>query len=130
MPHINTCNMHPSEDDVIRVGFETFIAVPGIVHDKNEPVLVDGRVKIIPEVKEAIHHFAEEGFFAGHQSEDLGGIQLRWVVSQACFSIFKAENIAIGAYPFLTFAAANVVEAFHSGELKARFLPQMLVSMA
>lgn len=94
--------------------------------DKNEPVMVDGHVKIIPQVKEAIGHFAEAGFFAGHHSEELGGIQLPWVVNQACFSIFQAANIATVAYPFLTIAAANVIEAFASAELKQRYLQPML----
>ncbi len=94
--------------------------------DKNEPVLVDGRVQIMPEVKEAIDHFAEAGFFAGHHSEEVGGIQLPWVVNQACFSIFQAANIATVAYPFLTIAAANVIEAFASDELKAKYLEPML----
>ncbi len=94
--------------------------------DKNEPVMVDGQVKIIPEVKEAIQIFAEAGFFAGHHSEELGGIQLPWVVNQACFAIFQAANIATVAYPFLTIAAANVIEAFGSEEQKSRYLPQML----
>lgn len=94
--------------------------------DKNEPVMVDGHVKIMPEVKEAISHFAEAGFFAGHHSEELGGIQLPWVINQACFSIFQAANIATVAYPFLTIAAANVIEAFASEELKAKYLQPML----
>ncbi|SDP71690.1 acyl-CoA dehydrogenase [Desulforhopalus singaporensis] len=94
--------------------------------DKNEPVIVDGRVKIIPEVKEAIQVFAEAGFFAGHHSEELGGIQLPWVVNQACLSIFQAANIATSGYPFLTIAAANLIEAFGSEELKSRYLPPML----
>ena len=94
--------------------------------DKNEPVMVDGQVKIIPEVKEAIQVFAEAGFFAGHHSEELGGIQLPWVVNQACSAIFQAANAATVAYPFLTIAAANVIEAFGSEEQKARYLPAML----
>ncbi len=94
--------------------------------DKNEPVMIDGRVTIIPEVKEAIGHFTEAGFLASHHREDLGGIQLPWVVNQACFSIFQAANISTVAYPFLTIAAANVIEAFGSEEQKARYLPPML----
>ena len=60
--------------------------------DDNEPVMENGKVKIIPEVKDAIQFFAEAGFFAGHHSEDLGGIQLPWVINQACFSSPFAGN--------------------------------------
>jgi butyryl-CoA dehydrogenase len=94
--------------------------------DKNEPVMVDGVVKIMPEVKRAIEVFAEAGFFAAHHDEAVGGIQLPWVVNQACFSIFQAANIATVAYPFLTIAAANLLEAFGSKELKELYLPPML----
>jgi alkylation response protein AidB-like acyl-CoA dehydrogenase len=94
--------------------------------DDNEPMMENGKVKIIPEVKDAIQFFAEAGFFSGHHSVDLGGIQLPWVVNQACFSIMQAANINTVGYPLLTIAAANVIEASASQELKDIYLPAML----
>jgi butyryl-CoA dehydrogenase len=80
----------------------------------------------MPEVKRAIEAFADAGFFSGHHSEKIGGIQLPWVINQACFSIFQAANISSIAYPFLTIAAANLLEAFGSKVQKELYLPPML----
>src|SRR5512133_685007 len=44
--------------------------------DENEPRFEDGRVKMIPEVKEALTAFIEAGFMAAAQDEELGGMQL------------------------------------------------------
>lgn len=42
--------------------------------DRNEPVLVDGRVKVIPEVKAALEAFAAAGFFSATHNALWGGI--------------------------------------------------------
>jgi butyryl-CoA dehydrogenase len=94
--------------------------------DLNEPRLVDGRVELIPEVKPALQHFAAAGFLAAHHDYDAGGMQLPWVVTQACFAYFQAANIATAAYPFLTIAAANLLKTFASGQQQQRFMLPML----
>ncbi len=94
--------------------------------DLNEPRLVDGKVLLIPEVKAALDAFAQAGFLAAHHAEAQGGMQLPWVICQACAAHFLAANIATYAYPFLTVAAANLIDAFGSDDQKARYLPQLL----
>lgn len=94
--------------------------------DNREPVLVDGKVEIIPEVKEAISAFATAGFFGASHSEEWGGVQLPTVVSQAAMAFFQAANVGTSGYPFLTMAASNLIATFGSEEQKARFLPPML----
>lgn len=94
--------------------------------DQHEPVLVDGKVAIIPEVGEAIAAFAEAGFFAAAHGTDLGGIALPFLLGQASTAFFMAANAGTSGYPFLTIAAGNLIEAFGTEEQKTLFLPPML----
>jgi butyryl-CoA dehydrogenase len=97
-----------------------------VIADRQEPSLVDGRVRLPAEVKSALGHFAEAGFTAAHHDYDRGGMQLPWCLSQACFAWFQAANIATAAYPFLTTAAGNLIEAFGDERQKATYLAPML----
>jgi butyryl-CoA dehydrogenase len=94
--------------------------------DRDEPSFDGERVSILPEVKDAIRAFAEAGFLAAHRDEAEGGMQLPWLVTQACFAHFQAANISTAAYPFLTIAAANLLDAFGSQEQKALYMAPML----
>lgn len=94
--------------------------------DKHEPERVDGKVVMLPAVKEAVQALAEAGFMAAHHDEELGGLQMPWSVVQAAFSFFQTANISTAAYPFLTIGAGNLIRAFGTGEQRARFLAPML----
>ena len=94
--------------------------------DRNEPSFDGQSVSILPEVKDALGAFAEAGFLAAHRDESDGGMQLPWLVTQACFAHFQAANVSTAAYPFLTIAAANLLEAFASQEQKALYMAPML----
>ncbi|MEO1198666.1 MAG: acyl-CoA dehydrogenase [Pseudomonadota bacterium] len=94
--------------------------------DLNEPRLADGRVEMIPEISQALNAFNEAGFTAASFDEADGGMQLPWVVAQACFAWFQAANLSTTAYPFLTIAAANLLQRFASTDQKRRYLAPML----
>ncbi|HWA13496.1 MAG TPA: acyl-CoA dehydrogenase [Burkholderiales bacterium] len=94
--------------------------------DLSEPRFVDGRVEMIPEVAEALRAFCDAGFMAAAREAELGGMQLPWVVAQACFAWFNAANVSTAAYPFLTVANANLIEAFGTPAQKARYLAPLL----
>jgi butyryl-CoA dehydrogenase len=94
--------------------------------DENEPRFVNGRVEMIPEVKEALDAFIEAGFIAASFDAELGGMQLPVTVSQAAFALFNAANVSTAAYPFLTIANANLLAAFGSEDQKRRYLPHLL----
>jgi butyryl-CoA dehydrogenase len=94
--------------------------------DRNEPVIVDGLVKLIPEVKEALDAFAEAGFFAANHAIDIGGIQLPTAVCYAALTIFSAANIGTSSYAQLTMANSNLLAAHASEEQKRLFLAPML----
>jgi butyryl-CoA dehydrogenase len=94
--------------------------------DEHEPQFDGERVTLIPEVKEAITHFVEAGFLTATQDFDLGGMQLPHVINAAAQAWFISANPSSLGYPFLTEAAANVINAFGSEEQKQGYLPAML----
>ena len=84
--------------------------------DQNEPrVFIDEdgseRVRIIPEVKQALDAFCQAGLMAAGQDYDMGGMQLPAVVNAACFAWFKGANVSTAGYPFLTIGNANLLLA-------------------
>ncbi|MDF1831468.1 MAG: acyl-CoA dehydrogenase family protein, partial [Porticoccaceae bacterium] len=90
--------------------------------DANEPTLVDGVVKMIPETKVAWDEFANAGFLAAHQDYEEGGMQMPEVVFRMVMAYVNAANIGTAAYPFVATGAANLIRAFGSEEQKAKFL--------
>lgn len=94
--------------------------------DKREPDRIDGKVVMLPAVKEAVEAMAAAGFMAAHHDEEIGGLQLPWCAVQAAFSFFQTANISSAAYPFLTIGAGNLIRSFGSAEQQARFLAPML----
>jgi len=128
---------YPRFQDHDRAGFEAVIELARRVaedhfrphaakSDANEPRLENGRVVLIPEIETALKAFAEAGFLAAHHDLDRGGMQLPWTIQQAAFAHFKAANVPTAAYPFLTIAAANLIDAHGSDAQKAAWLPPML----
>lgn len=94
--------------------------------DANEPQVVDGKVKLIPEVKDALVAYCEAGFLSAHHSMEMDGIQLPRMIALASQVWFSAANVSTTAYVGLTKAAANVIAAFGSKQQQAEFLPPML----
>ncbi len=94
--------------------------------DANEPTFDGETVTLLPEVGEAVRAFASAGLMAAHQDFDLGGMQLPWVVTQACMAMFQSANVSTAGYPFLTMAAANMLQAHGSQEQVGLFLRPML----
>ena len=94
--------------------------------DQNEPAFDGTRVHIIPEVKQALEAYCSAGLMAAAHDYGLGGMQLPYVVAQACFAHFNAANISTAAYPLLTTAGANLILAWGSEEQKATYVPHLL----
>ncbi len=90
--------------------------------DLNEPTFDGKRVTIIPEVAEALHEFNDAGFLSATQDFESNGMQLPWTVAQACLAWFNAANVSTAAYPFLTIANGNLIQAFGDEQQKERYL--------
>ncbi|MCC2615384.1 acyl-CoA dehydrogenase [Aestuariibacter halophilus] len=94
--------------------------------DQQEPTFDGQSVSMIPEVKAAFDAYCEAGFLAGRADFDAGGMQLPETIMTACSGYFMAANPSTAGYPFLTVAAANVIQTFASETLQQRFVPPML----
>jgi len=93
--------------------------------DQHQPEFQSGAARVIPETGQAWRAFAEAGFLSAHWDEAEGGSQLPEVVLRAALALFFGANVATAGYPFLTIGAANLLRAFGSPELKARYLQSM-----
>ena len=89
--------------------------------DENEPRFENGRAVVIPEVKEALRHFANAGFSAATANYEDGGMQLPFAVHMGAGALFSATNIATKSYASLTAAAANIIGAFGTPEQRRLF---------
>ncbi len=94
--------------------------------DACEPAYEAGRVNIIPAVKNALDSYCDAGFMGAGSGYEYGGMQLPWVVVQACNAYFNAANISTTAYPFITVAAANLLAEYGSPEQKERYLKPLV----
>ena len=94
--------------------------------DQNEPKYVDGKVEMIPEVKEALTAYKDAGLFASGYDYEMGGMQLPSMVHQSLSAIFTTANTSVANYIFLTQGAANMLNTCGSDELKAKYLPNMV----
>jgi alkylation response protein AidB-like acyl-CoA dehydrogenase len=82
--------------------------------DEIEPRLEDGRVKVLPEIGDALAEFRELGLFGANFSEDLGGMGLPQLVTSASYAWFAAANGSSVGYTMLTGANARLIAAFGS----------------
>lgn len=94
--------------------------------DANEPVMIDGKVRLPAATGAALRDYAEAGFFALPFSEEAGGLQAPWFLHTVITGMFSCANASVTNYAFLTIAAANLLNTFGSEALKRTFLPPML----
>ena len=94
--------------------------------DEHEPTFENGRVCMIPEVREALDAFCAAGLLAPTKDYEQGGMQLPVVVAQACSALFKSANGATTSYVGLTLGNANVIERFGSDAQKHKYLGALL----
>jgi len=94
--------------------------------DEHEPTFDGERVHLIPAVKDALDAYVEAGFMGASLDADIGGMQLPWTIAQACAAYFYAANVATTAYPFITIAAANLLNKFGTAEQKQRYLAPLV----
>jgi alkylation response protein AidB-like acyl-CoA dehydrogenase len=94
--------------------------------DADEPHFDGTRVHMRPEVQEALDAYRDAGYPMASFAEELGGMQLPLSASSALKMIFSAANVSTAAYNFLTSAAAGMLAAHGSEDLKARYLPKLI----
>lgn len=95
-------------------------------NDLQEPRFDGKKVAIIPEVKDALTRFNENGFISAHADEEFGGMQLPTTVTNAMMMPFYSANIGTATFPFLTIAAGNMLRKYGNEQQLQRFLRPML----
>lgn len=93
--------------------------------DRNEPQLVNGKIKVHEGMKTIIRQFGENGWINATFPYNEGGQQLPNTLHMASGFIFQAANYSASVYPFLTTGAANLIRTFGSKDLIEMFTPDM-----
>jgi len=105
--------------------------------DVHEPEFDGERVHMPAETQAALQAFAEAGFLAGSQGEELGGMNLPAVLELAAATYFSKASIGMSGYGMLTKGNAGTllahgspaqVEAFAKPEFAGRFSGTMCLS--
>lgn len=94
--------------------------------DLNEPQMVDGKVVLIPEIGEAVQAYNDAGFAAALADYEAGGMQLPFVIAQACDSMFSAANPGTIAYPALARGASNLLAEYGTPEQKRLYVQPII----
>jgi butyryl-CoA dehydrogenase len=94
--------------------------------DQEEPRIENGKVRVVPQVREALQAFAEAGFMMADRPFEEGGQQLPFSVLQACLACFQAANIGTSSYNFLTMSGASVIREFGTAEQREKYMRPML----
>jgi alkylation response protein AidB-like acyl-CoA dehydrogenase len=94
--------------------------------DLNEPRMIDGKVELIPEIGEAVQAYNEAGFAAALAAYEDGGMQLPFVIAQACDALFSSANPGTIAYPALARAAANLLAVYGTPEQQRMFMQPII----
>ncbi|HEY0942012.1 MAG TPA: acyl-CoA dehydrogenase [Steroidobacter sp.] len=90
--------------------------------DLNEPHLLEGgEVRVLPEIRAAVHAAAEAGLFGIAFAPELGGTQLPHVVQSATSAILMSANVATAAYMMLTMGNARLISVFGTKQQIATF---------
>ena len=104
---------------------ETLLKPLLTVMDRDEPQLVDGKIRVHPQMGPIIRTFGEDGWINAPFSYEEGGQQLPATIMNAATFVFGAANYSASVFPFLTTGAANLLRSFGSPELVGRFTPNM-----
>ncbi len=95
-------------------------------NDAEEPIFDGTSVRVNPEVAPALAAYYEAGFGGLSMPEEVGGIEVPSVISQAIGIWFSAANVATSGYSFLTRANANLLLAYGTPEQIERWVPPMI----
>jgi alkylation response protein AidB-like acyl-CoA dehydrogenase len=93
--------------------------------DRQEPQLVNGKIRVHEGMKAIVKRFGEDGWINAPFSYEQGGQQIPTTVFNAATFILQAANYSASVFPFLTAGAANLILTFGSKELQETYTPKM-----
>ena len=94
--------------------------------DERGAELVDGQVRLPPEIKGAYAQFVEAGWIGLPAHPEYGGQGLPHLLATAVNEIWKSANLAFSLCPMLTQGAIEALQGHGSAALRERFLPKMI----
>lgn len=95
--------------------------------DREEPELVDGRVRVQPRLAAALRTYLAAGLQQSTVSPDLGGMGFPFTVATAAMAEFMAANVAGSAFVMLSVANARVLAEFGTpAQIEAFASPQIM----
>jgi alkylation response protein AidB-like acyl-CoA dehydrogenase len=94
--------------------------------DRQEPTFDGDRVQTPPELQDALRVFCDAGLLGAAQDEGRGGMQLPYVVSNACMAWFHGACSAATGYTVLSVANANLLLAHGTAEQIATWVEPLL----
>ena len=93
--------------------------------DRNEPQLIDGKIRVHEGMKPIIKKMGEDGWVNAAFRYDEGGQQIPTTVLNAAGFIFQASNYSASIFSFMSGGSANLIRTFASQELIDTFTPNM-----
>jgi butyryl-CoA dehydrogenase len=134
--HVGELNKYPYYEDHSSETFDLVLESAGQIAekmllplltemDRDEPQLVDGKIKVHEGMKAIVKKFGDDGWINATFSYDEGGQQLPALVHNAAAFVFQSANYSASVFPFLTTGASNLIRTFGSNELKATYLENM-----
>ena len=94
--------------------------------DKKPPELVDGEVKVHPDVPRIMKEFGEGGWISAIFPTHEQGDQMPVTVNNCCLFILAAANYSASVYPGLSTGAAHLILSFGGKELIETYVPNMI----
>lgn len=93
--------------------------------DRKQPELIDGRVRVHPNMRKIMRICGEGGWINTFASKEVGGLQMPMTISTAASFIMGCANYSVTAFPGLTSGAAHLIESFASKALQEKYIPKM-----
>ncbi len=91
--------------------------------DRNEPQLIDGKIRIHEGMKAIIKKMGEDGWVNAAFDYEEGGQQLPTTILNAAGFIFQAANYSSSIFTYMSGGASNLIRTFGSKELIETFTP-------
>lgn len=93
--------------------------------DRDEPQLVNGRIKVHPNMRGIMRLLGEGGWISSSASKEAGGNQLPATVMYMSSFIMGCANYSVTAFPFLSMGAAHLIDSFGTEAQKEKYIPKI-----
>ena len=93
--------------------------------DRNPPELVNGTVKVHPDVRKLMAECGNGGWITASKPVDHGGDQLPLMITESSQFIFCAANYSAAVYPGLSAGASHLIESYGTQELIDTYTPNI-----